>query len=197
MRKFVNRFIESYIKYILMWLPGNIGEVLRYYFYKNRFQYLGEKVSIPTGCVFRGEQNIIINNNVGFGLYSQLYAGINRSVELIEIGENTKLNSNVMINADIGGIIQIGKNVLIGPNVVIRASNHNFEKRDELIRLQGHTSGRIIIGDDVWIGANVVILPNISIGTGAVIGAGSVVTKDIADYSLAIGIPAKIIRSRE
>ena len=96
---------------------------------------------------------MILGNNVGIGLYAQLYAGIEEGTGFIEIGENTALNSYVMINADIRGEIRIGKNVLIGPNVVFRASNHVFEKRDLIIRKQGHKSGRITVGDDVWIGA--------------------------------------------
>ena len=60
-----------------------------------------------------------------------------------------------------------------------------------------HTGGRIIIEEDVWIGSNCNILPNVLIGKGSIIGAGSVVTKNIPEYSIAAGVPAKVIKSRK
>ena len=110
------------------------------------------------------------------------------------MGNNIKVNNNVFIGAS-AGEIYIGNNVLIGPNTVIRSSNHSFNKID-LIRKQKHTKGVIIIEDDVWIGANVVILPNLTIKKGAVIGAGSIVTKSIAEFDIVAGNPAKKIGER-
>ena len=187
---------KEYFEFILRWIPGRTGNVLRRLYYKPRFRHMGRNVSILSGCTIRGEKNIILGNNVGIGLYAQLYAGIQEGTGFIEIGENTALNSYIMLNADIGGEIRIGKNVLIGPNVVFRASNHVFERRDTIIRQQGHNLGRIIVGDDVWIGTNAVILPNVDVGTGAIIGAGSVVNKDIPAYAVAGGVPAKQIGKR-
>lgn len=102
-----------------------------------------------------------------------------------------------MINADCGGRICIGSNILIGPNVVLRASNHIYKNRDVLIRHQGHESGIIEISDDVWIGANVTVLPNVRIHKGAVVAAGAVVTKDVEEYTIVGGIPAKEISKRD
>ena len=113
---------------------------------------------------------------------------------LIKIGDRVSINSNVILGGSEDGEIIIGSDVLIGPNVVIRASGHHYLQKDILINQQGHTGGKIIIGDDVWIGANVVILPNVTIGEGAVIGAGAVVNKDIPSHSLAAGAPATIIK---
>jgi acetyltransferase-like isoleucine patch superfamily enzyme len=64
------------------------------------------------------------------------------------------------------------------------------------IYLQGHDSGDISIGNDVWIGSHVVVLPGVKIGNSVVIGANSVVTKDVPDFGVAIGSPAKVIRYR-
>ncbi len=158
---------------------------------------MGGDVRIPVGCTIRGEKNISVGNGVGFGLFCMLYAGIDKGPENIEIGDNSSFNSNVMINADIKGEIVIGKNVMVGPNVVFRASSHNYEKKNILIMSQGHQPGRIIVGDDVWLGANAVILQNVQIGTGAVIGAGSVVTKDVSAFSVVAGVPAKKIGNRQ
>jgi len=139
---------------------------------------------------------MILGNNVAIGLYAQLYAGIEEGTGLIQIGDDTQLNSYVMLNADAGGEIRIGKDVLIGPNVVFRSSNHAFDKEDAIIRQQGHKPGRIVIGDDVWIGANGVALPNVEVGMGAIVAAGSVVNKNIRPYAIAGGVPAKQIGVR-
>lgn len=188
--------LRAIFSFCLRWMPGKIGAQLRYSIYKKRFKSCGKDVNIPEGCTIRGFQNIEVGNDIGMGLGSLIFAGLSRGNERIVIGNNVSLNSNIMINADMGGEIVIGNNILIGPNVVIRASNHNYERIDIPIRTQGHTSGRIIIKDDVWIGANAVILPNVTIGKGAIIAAGAVVTKDIDDYEMAGGVPAKYIGSR-
>lgn len=192
----IMRECKEYLEFLLRWIPGGTGNVLRCLYYKPRFRHMGRNVSIPPGCTIRGEKNIILGNDVKIGLYAQLYAGIQENTGFLEIGDKTMLNSYVMLNADIKGEIRIGKNVLIGPNVVFRASNHRFERRDMVIRQQGHKPGRIIVGNDVWIGANAVILPNVDVGMGAVIGAGSVVNKDVASYTIVGGVPAKRITVR-
>ena len=76
------------------------------------------------------------------------------------------------------------------------AANHIFENPNVLIREQGLEYSPIIINDDVWIGSRVNILAGVNVGSGSVIGAGSVVTKDIPPYSIAIGVPAKVIKRR-
>jgi len=85
---------------------------------------------------------------------------------------------------------------MVGPNVVIRASNHGAERIDVPMWDQGHTGGRIVIGDDVWIGANAVIVPNVTIGSHVVIAAGAVVTRDVPDYAVVAGVPARVIADR-
>ncbi len=141
-----------------------------------------------------------INGNIKFGkdfkhdLFCRVLArGQNAT---IIIGDDVGISTNVMVIADCGGTIKIGNHVLIASNVVIRAANHNYKKRSELIKNQGHTSGTIIIGDDVWIGSNAVILPNVNIGNGVVVAAGAVVTKDVDPYSVVAGVPAKKIGER-
>jgi len=113
----------------------------------------------------------------------------------IQIGNRVSINSNVQLGAADCGEIVLGNNVAIGPNVVIRASNHEYEKRDTPIYQQGHRGGRIEIEDDVWIGANVTVLPNVRLGEGSVIAAGSVVNRDIPPYSLAGGVPARVLKN--
>ena len=112
-----------------------------------------------------------------------------------DCGKNIHLGKGVFINAgckfqDQGGI-WIGDGALIGHNTVLATLNHGLlpEERHDLIPRP------IRIGKNVWIGSNSTILPGVTIGDNAVIGAGSVVTKDIPENMIAVGCPAKVIRS--
>lgn len=115
--------------------------------------------------------------------------------ENIKIKGNVLLGRNVFITAR--SEIKIGENSMIGPFTVINSGNHNFIDVNNTINSQGHNPLPILIEDDVWIGANCSILSGVKIGKGAIIGAGSVVTKNIDDYSIAVGVPAKEIRNRK
>lgn len=112
------------------------------------------------------------------------------------IGDDVKLNYGVLIISDNGGDISIGNNVLIGPYVVIRASNHSFTDKNRPIMDQGHIPDRVLIEDNVWIGAGAIILPGSIIRKGTVIGAGAVVRNEIQEYSVAGGVPARILKQR-
>ena len=120
-----------------------------------------------------------------FGLFPPFYT---------DCGKNIKIGKNVFINAgckfqDQGGI-EIGDGALIGPGVVLATLNHDFapENRSTL-----HPSA-IKIGKNVWIGSNATVLPGVSIGDGAIVAAGAVVTRDIPAKTIAAGVPAKVIR---
>jgi len=157
--------------------------------------YLKYKVRIPKNSSIKNIRNIVIGEKLGISPNCQILAqGIVGASKLV-IGNEVSLNYNVLIIADHGEII-IGNNVLIGPYSVLRSSGHNYKKTDIPISKQGHIKGKITIGDDVWLGSHVVILPNVSIGKSSIIGAGSVVTKDIPPFSIAVGNPAKVIKSR-
>jgi maltose O-acetyltransferase len=93
------------------------------------------------------------------------------------------------------GEIYIGKHVMIGPKTIIWGRDHGMAM-DKPMKHQPHTREKIIIKDDVWIGANAIILKGVTIGTGAVVAAGAVVTKDVPDYAIVGGNPAKIIKYR-
>ena len=120
-----------------------------------------------------------------FGMFPPFYT---------DCGINIKVGKNVFINAccsfqDQGGI-EIGDNCLIGHNTTIATLNHDFnpEKRANL------TPSPVKIGKNVWIGSDCTILPGVEIGDGAIIGAGSVVTKSIPSNSVAVGNPARVIK---
>lgn len=107
-------------------------------------------------------------------------------------------NSGIGINAKIRGPLEIGNDVMMGPDVFILTSNHRTDRTDIPMRGQGALPSRkVIIEDDVWIGARVIILPGVKIGQGSILGAGSVVTKDVPKYSVVGGSPAKILKKRK
>ena len=114
----------------------------------------------------------------------------------VSIGDGVSFNRHVMIDAT-DGEIRIGKNVLIGPYSVIRAADHVFADQARPIREQGHVGGVISVEEDCWLGSHVVVIRNVTIGKGSVVGAHSVVTKDIPPYSIATGVPATVKWNRK
>jgi maltose O-acetyltransferase len=114
-------------------------------------------------------------------------------------GDSVVVGSRSQLGADsrIGPGVTIGDDCVMGPGVIVMTTSHAFEDPAIPIRLQGALPVRpVTIGDDVWIGTRVVILPGVSIGRGAVIGASSVVARDIPPLAVAVGSPARVIRFR-
>lgn len=112
----------------------------------------------------------------------------------LKVGDNSGLG----INCEIYGPVTIGNDVLMGPEVVIYTRGHEHGRTDIPIGQQGSSEIKpVTIGNDVWIGRRVMIMPGVNIGDGCVIGAGAVVTKDIPPYSVAGGVPARVLKSRK
>lgn len=106
--------------------------------------------------------------------------------------------SGIGVNAFIRGPLKIGNDVMMGPDVMILTRNHRFDQVDIPMNQQkGAIIKPVLISNDVWIGARSIILPGVIIGTGAIIAAGSVVTKEVPDYAIVGGNPAKIIKFRK
>lgn len=118
-----------------------------------------------------------------------------------ELGEKLTIGNNVGIAANafisMRGKIEIGDNCIFGPDVKIHAENHVFKDTNIPIRKQGSERKGIKIGEDCWIGSGAIILDGVKIGKGCIIAAGAVVNKDIPDYSIAGGVPAKVIKNRK
>lgn len=137
-------------------------------------------------------KDIVPFNTFSMGNYSVIedYAIINNAVGDIVIGNHARIGlGNTII-----GPVSIGDKVNLAQNIVISALNHNYEDVGKSIADQGINIQTVIIENDVWIGANSIILAGVHIGKHVVIGAGSVVTKDIPPYSVALGNPARIVK---
>ena len=137
-------------------------------------------------------QDIVPFNACRIGNYSVIesYSIINNAVGDIVIGDHSRIGlGNTVI-----GPVTIGNKVNLAQNVVVSGLNHNFEDVSKTIAGQGVSTKHVAIEDDVWVGANSVILPGVKIGRHVVVGAGSVVTKDIPAYCLAVGNPARIVK---
>jgi len=108
------------------------------------------------------------------------------------VGNDSELGTRCMIQSN----VEIGNNVIMGPDVKIYSRNHKSDRIDIPIQKQGKEFLETKIGNDVWLGANVLILPGVTIHDHSIIAAGSVVTKDVPEYALAGGVPAKILKFR-
>lgn len=107
-------------------------------------------------------------------------------------------DSGIGVNARIHGTCVIGDNVMMGDNCTIITRDHRHDRTDIPMIQQGFEEEQpVIIGDDVWIGERVTILPGVHIGEGCILAAGAVVTHSIPPYSIAAGVPAKVIKSRK
>ena len=165
---------------------------------KNRmiFGHYGRNVYLFPGVNIVRPQYISIGDNVTIGRGTDIYVHPTHSDwkdYMIRIGNNVHIGSHNIIGARKSIVLE--DNILIGPHVMIGDHSHHYENIDIPIRLQEVTEGGPVrIERDGWIGANVFILPNVTIGRHSVVGANSVVNRDIPPYSVAVGAPARVIK---
>lgn len=111
----------------------------------------------------------------------------------VRVGDRSQLGEGLRAEND----IEIGSDVVMGPDVVIMSSSHAYDRLDVPVNRQGALAkAPVSIGDDVWIGTRVIILPGVRIGDQAVVGAGSVVTRDVPARAVVCGVPARVIKMR-
>ena len=148
-------------------------------------------------CFVSTRSEVELTSNIRFGKGTQVgsFSKLKATTGKMTIGAHVTIGNGNFVTTDWGGL-EIGDYTMCGPNVSIVASSYEHGRLDVPVSLQPKTSKGIRIGRDVWIGASVVILDGVTIGDGAIIAAGAVVNRDIPAYSIAAGIPATVIRSR-
>lgn len=193
--------------------PTVIGSILRGRVYRSIMGYVGSNCFIEKNVRFYAPQRMYLGNRVFIGERSFIDAAFKDSE--IRFKDDVHISQGVIIRAVGGKIlfnemvsvgtrsviygaddVEIGRYSLLSNHVELMSGNHVFKDPNTPIRFQGRETGKISIGEDVWLGTYVIVLPGVTIGRGSVIGAGAVVTKDIPPYSIAVGVPAKVIKKR-
>lgn len=157
--------------------------------------------SFGKNCVISKDSNIKVESDSRLHFENKVYIGRNVEIGAVDIliGYDTSIQDRCVLL----GNIDIGVGVIFGPNVYVTSGGHHFNiaphlsiREQDKIGLKSLPHRPVIIEDDCWIGVNSVILPGVKIGKGSVIGASSVVTKDVPPYSVCVGVPAKVIKKR-
>jgi len=196
-------------------LPGALGFFLRKALYPYLLGAMGRNVVIGKSVTIRHPRKIRLGDGVMIDDYAVLDAKgeANRGIVVganVLIGRNTTLsckdgdlsigdNANIAANC----LIQSGKDVRIGNNVLMAAyvyivggGGHRSSRTDVPIIQQGQIVRAVTIEDNVWVGADVTIMDEVTVGRDAIIGAGAVVTRDVPEFAIAAGVPARVVRDR-
>jgi len=189
----VRRELIAYADALAAMWPGGSGSRLRVWWIARRVAGWGGGGAVDESVRFQAPERMRFGRGVMIGSHSFFAAAGSGA---IEVGDGVGFNSNVHINASVGGVIRIGDRCLVGPNVVMRTADHRFDRTDIPIQAQGHRIADIVIEDDVWLGANVTVVGGVSIGKGAVVGAGAVVTRDVPPMVVVGGVPARVLKVR-
>jgi acetyltransferase-like isoleucine patch superfamily enzyme len=183
--------------------------------YRFRLAHMGEGAEIEPNVALQYPANMHIGAGVRIARNAILRANTDKRPG-ISIGDETLILESVLIGANQGqvtigrkcwlgpgcliygnGDVTIGDNVLVAAHTSINTVSHHAGRTDVPINDQGIYTDPVVIEDDVWIGLNAVILQGVRIGRGSIIGAGAVVNKDIPPWSIAVGMPAKVLRKRD
>lgn len=194
-------------------LPGGLGFLTRLLTFPALFQRCGRNVifgrnlnlfvpsSISLGKRVIIEDYVTMNAKTGKinlddGVFISKYCYLNSHPDgYIDIGPGSGLGLNTIVHG--GGGVKIGRDVMVSPQCYIISQTYNFSNTKIPIKMQGIKKASVKIEDDVWIGAGTKILPGVTVGKGAIVGAASLVTHDIPPYSISYGIPARVQRKRQ
>lgn len=151
----------------------------------------GQGVYIGKHCALKGKNNITLEDSVTIRPYAQIWSGGGT----VRIGRGSEIGERCRIS--IANSLNMGEKVLLSPNVYITDCDHEYRDLEVPVIDQGivQRGQTVSIGDGSYIGINAVIVGNVKIGEHCVIGANSVVTKDVPDYCVAVGSPARVIKS--
>jgi lipopolysaccharide O-acetyltransferase len=159
------------------------------------FASFGARSVVQPPVRLSGERRIAVGDDVfvGAGSWLQALDGYGDEVAL-EIGDGTSIAGGCVLSAAVG--VRLGRGVLFARNVYVADHRHAFEDTTRPVLAQRLESvAPVEVGDGAWLGQNVVVCPGVRIGRGAVVGANSVVLEDVPDYSVAVGAPARVVRT--
>jgi len=162
---------------------------LRYLLRRWQFEQSGRRGAIEAGVRLLGDARIRLGERVTLRR-GVVIAGNG----LLAIGDGTTINEGCRISAFHD--VRIGAGCLFAPCVSVLDIDHSFDTRAVPLKDQGYRTAPVVIGDEAWLGANAVVLRGVRIGRGAIVGANSVVTRDVPDYAIVGGVPARLLRMR-
>lgn len=205
----------EFITTMLSPIPGALGFFLRKQFYKFLFAELGRNSVLGAHLTLRCPANISLGNNVFIdddvvldakGARSRIHLAnsvlvgkssiLSCSSSAIEIEEDVSIGPYCFIRAGLGAI-NIGSHVTIGSHSVIISGNPDYKRLDIPMKNQIGSGKGITIGNDVWIGVGARVIDGVKVGNGCVLGAGAVVIRNVPDYAIVAGVPARVIGSRK
>jgi acetyltransferase-like isoleucine patch superfamily enzyme len=164
----------------------------------NRWATLGAQVEVGQRVAIGPHARLRTNLGGGIRLRDDVTIGRGALLETwggsIELGEHAWIGPHTVIYGH--GGLTVGRDTQIATGVVVVTFNHGFAKSRVPISHQDETRLGVVIGTDVWVGANATILDGVHIGDGAVIGAGAVVNRDVPEYAIVGGVPARVIGTR-
>lgn len=182
--------------------PSKIAKQIEWNYYKKRLANIGKNSQIGQNFSIINPDGISIGDNFSGGcdiaLWSWNAVNIKGDDCKLIIKNNVSITDRCIISA--ANRIEIGNGCLLGRDTFITDNSHGENISIDELNISPHkrnifSKGTVIIGDNVWTGKNVCIMPNVKIGNGAIIGANSVVTHNIPPYSVAVGSPAKVIKT--
>lgn len=162
----MGRELDEWVDCIVRSIPGTLGIRIRNRFYRGKLAHCGRWPMIQSQVMIR-------------------------SRDKLHLGDHVELAWGVFISA--AGGVRIGNRVGIGPDTKIWSDNHVFADPSRPFQLQGWEYKEVLIEDDVWLGAQCVIKPGVTIGKGAVISAGTILSKSVPPYAIVAGNPGRVV----
>ncbi|HED54677.1 MAG TPA: acyltransferase [Phycisphaerales bacterium] len=198
--------------------PGALGLLLRQKLVAPLLGDCGRGLAMGSGVVLRHPKRIVLGDGVVLDDNCCLDANSDQEVGIrigsrsmfghttrvcsklgtVSIGSNCGFGAGITVHSSVGGSVTIGDNCLVAGNCYLGGGQYHTERTDIPIVEQGHISGQhLTIGDNCWIGAGAVVINGVRLGRDVIVAAGAVVTRDVPDFAIVGGVPAKVLRVRE
>ncbi len=212
---FAKFLLHEFLSTFVAPIPGGLGYVLRKKTYPLLLKRVGAGLIIGRNVVIRHPSNILLGDNVTIddncvidgrgagesGVVLEDDVIINRNCLVlakggpIEIGKRTTLGSNSVVVSTTG--VRIGEAVMTAGNCCLSAGAYRIDGIGAVMDNEFYSKGPITIDEGTWLGTGVIVLDGVHIGSGAVVGAGAVVKNDVPEHGVAVGVPARVVRTRQ